>query len=257
VIDSRAIIHKSADIATDVFIGPYTVIGKNVKINAGCYISPHVVIGDNTILGVNNRIFQFSSIGEEPIDNSFHGEFSQLIIGNNNIIRECSTIHSGTAKEKGVTTIGNNNLIMNYVHIGHDCKIGNNITFINHAALAGHVIVDDFATIGVSCGVHQFCNVGAYSFIQHMSLIVQDVPPYIIVASSPSISPCGLNVEGLRRSGFSSKTIRGLREAYKIIYRQGLLLVEAIQKLKTMRDSLPEVNLFIAMLENTKRGIVR
>ena len=256
MIDPRAVIHKSAEIADDVTIGPYAIIGENVKIDQGCQLSPHAVIGKNAILGKNNRIFQFASVGEEPIDHTFHNEFSQLILGDNNIIRECATIHGGTAKEEGITYIGNNNLIMNYVHIGHDCKVGNHVTLINHSALAGHVHIDDFATVGVSCGVHQFCRIGAYAFIQHMALITQDVPPYLMVSSSPT-SPCGLNVEGLKRAGFSTDTIRGLREAYKLIYRQGLRLVDAIEKLKQMQETLPDVGLFIDILTNTKRGIIR
>lgn len=256
MIDPKAVIHESAQIASDVTIGPYVIIGKNVKIDRGCKISSHAIIGNNTIIGKNNRIFQFTSVGEEPIDNTFNGEFSQLILGDNNIIRECATIHGGTAKEKGITYIGNNNLIMNYVHVGHDCKIGNNVTLINHAGLAGHVHVDDFVTIGISCGIHQFCRIGAYAFISHMALIVQDVPPYLMVNFSPT-SPCGLNVEGLKRMDFSANTIRSLREAYKVIYRQGLRLVEAIEKLKKMQDTVPEIQLLIDFLKTTKRGIAR
>lgn len=257
MINPRAIIHRTAEIAKDVIIGPYTVIGKNVKIKTGCKISNNVVIGDNAIIGKNNRIFQFSSVGEEPIDRSFHGEFSQLTLGNNNIIREFATIHSGTAKENGITKIGNNNLIMNYVHIGHDCKIENHVTLVNSAGLAGHVKIDDHATIGVYCGIHQFCYVGSYSFIAHRASISKDVPPYLMVVSSPVTSPCGINVEGLKRAGFSTKKIKNLRKAYKIIYRQGLRLIEAIEKLKTMQKETPEIKKFISLLENSKRGIIR
>ena len=257
MIHPSAVIDQSARIAEDVTIGPYSIIGENVEIGAGCDISSHVVIGRNTIIGKHNRIFQFSSVGEEPIDRSFRGEFSQLILGDHNIIREGATLHGGTAKEDGITRVGSHNLIMNYVHIGHDCVVGNHVTLVNNAGLAGHVHVDDFATIGVSCGIHQFCHVGAYAFLSHMSLITQDVPPYLMVASSPSTSPCGINVEGLKRAGFSAESIRGLREAYKIIYRQGLRLVEAVEKLKTLEAALPEVRPFIDLLENSKRGIIR
>lgn len=257
MIDPRAVIHESAEIADNVIIGPYAIIGENVKISAGCHLSSHVVIGKNAILGKNNRIFQFASIGEEPIDRTFQGELSQLVLGDNNIIRECATIHAGTAKEDGITRVGSNNLIMNYVHIGHDCQLGNNITLVNSAGLAGHVRVDDFATIGVSCGIHQFCRIGSYAFILHMALITQDVPPYLMVASSPKTSPCGINVEGLKRAGFSPEVIRGLREAYKIIYRQGLRLVEAVEKLKKLEQQIPEVGRFITLLEQSKRGIIR
>ena len=257
MIHPRAVIHESAHIAENVIVGPYTIVGENVHIGKGSHISSHVIIGKNTIIGENNRIFQFSSIGEEPIDRSFHNEFSQLVLGDGNIIRECTTIHSGTAKGDGVTRVGNNNLIMSYVHIGHDCHIGNNITIVNSAGLAGHVYVYDHATIGVSCGIHQFCRVGSYSFICHMALITQDVPPYLMVASSPTTSPCGINVEGLKRGGFSSTSIRSLREAYKIIYRKGLRLVEAIEKLRILQENVPEVSAFIELLESSKRGIIR
>lgn len=258
MIDTRAVIHETVEISNNVTIGPYTIIGENAKIGEGCNISAHVVIGKNAVIGKNNRIFQFSSIGEEPIDRTFHGEFSQLILGNNNIIRECVTIHSGTAKEHGTTIVGNDNLIMNYVHIGHDCHIGNNITFVNNSALAGHVHVDDFATIGINSGVHQFCRIGSYAFIAHMAIITQDVPPYLMVTASPSTSsPCGINIEGLKRAGFSAKDIRNLRTAYKIIYRQGLRLVEAIDQLKKMQKDTPAVENFITLLETSKRGIIR
>ncbi|WP_116964552.1 acyl-ACP--UDP-N-acetylglucosamine O-acyltransferase [Fastidiosibacter lacustris] len=256
MIDSRAVIHETAEIAENVTIGPYAIIGENAKIGEGCNISAHAVIGKNAIVGKNNRIFQFASVGEEPIDHSFHGEFSQLILGDNNIIRECATIHAGTAKEDGTTRIGNNNLIMNYVHIGHDCQVGNKVTLVNNAALAGHVRVDDFATIGVNSGVHQFCRIGAYSFIAHMALITQDVPPYLMVASSPT-SPCGINIEGLKRAKFSTQEIRAIREAYKIIYRQGLRLVDAIEKLKVMQKEISAIERFVTLLENSKRGIIR
>lgn len=257
MIDPRAVIHETAEITDNVSVGPYTIIGENVKIDEGCNISAHVVIGKNAIIGKNNRIFQFASVGEEPIDRTFHGEFSQLILGDNNIIREGATIHGGTAKEDGITSIGKNNLIMNYVHIGHDCQVGNHVTLVNNSALAGHVRVDDFATIGISSGIHQFCRVGAYAFIAHMALITQDVPPYLMVTASPATSPCGINVEGLKRAGFLAKDIRGLREAYKVIYRQGLRLVDAIEKLKSMQQATPAIERFITLLESTKRGIIR
>ncbi|WP_440994465.1 acyl-ACP--UDP-N-acetylglucosamine O-acyltransferase [Cysteiniphilum litorale] len=257
MIDKRAVIHETAEIADNVTIGPYAIIGENTKIGEGCNISAHAVIGKNAIIGKNNRIFQFASVGEEPIDRTFHGEFSQLILGDNNIIRECVTIHGGTAKEDGITRVGNNNLIMNYVHIGHDCRVGNNVTLVNNAALAGHVHVDDFATIGINSGIHQFCRIGSYAFIAHMALITQDVPPYLMVTASPTTSPCGINVEGLKRAGFSSQDIRQIREAYKVIYRQGLRLVEAIEKLKVMQQETPAIERFVTLLESSKRGIIR
>ena len=257
MIDPRAVIHETAEIADNVTIGPYTIVGESARIGEGCRISPHAVIGKNAIIGKNNRIFQFASVGEEPIDRTFHGEFSQLILGDNNIIREGATIHGGTAKEEGITRVGNNNLIMNYVHIGHDCRVGNHVTLVNNSALAGHVRVDDFATIGISSGIHQFCRVGAYAFIAHMAIITQDVPPYLMVTASPATSPCGINVEGLKRGGFSPQEIRALREAYKVIYRQGLRLVDAVEKLKVMQQTTPAIERFVSLIESSKRGIIR
>lgn len=257
MIDKTARIHKTCKIDKNVHIGPFSIIGKNTIIGKNCTILSNVVIGKNTVLGKNNKIFQFSSIGEDPIDHSFHGEFSQLIIGNNNIIRECSTIHSGTAKEKGTTKIGNNNLIMNYVHIGHDCEIKDNTMIVNGAALAGHVKVDNFATIGAHCGIHQFCHIGMYSFIAHRSSISKDVPPFLTVISSPITSPCGINSEGLKRSNYSYKKINDIKKSYKIIYRKGLLIKEAIKKLSILEKNTPEIYQFIKFLKKSKRGIIR
>lgn len=257
MIHSTAVIHPSAELADDVRVGPYCIVGEKAQIGSGTELLSHVVIGKNAIIGKNNRIFQFASVGEEPIDRTFHGEFSQLILGDNNIIRECATLHAGTAKETGITRVGSNNLIMNYAHIGHDCVIGNNVTLVNNAGLAGHVRVDDYATIGVSSGVHQFCRVGAYAFISHMALVTQDVPPYLMVTGHPTTSPCGVNTEGLKRRGFTPEQIKVIKDAYKVLYRQGLRLVEAAEKLKEMAVSEPAVGLFVEIIENTKRGIIR
>ncbi|MFZ9034986.1 MAG: acyl-ACP--UDP-N-acetylglucosamine O-acyltransferase [Francisellaceae bacterium] len=256
MIHKTAIIHPTAEIAEGVSIGPYSIVGEGVSIGEGSVLLPHVVIGKGAQIGRNNRIFQFASVGEEPIDRTFHGEFSQLILGDNNIIREGATIHAGTAKEEGITRVGSRNLIMNYVHIGHDCQIGNNVTLVNNAALAGHVRVDDFATIGVGCGVHQFCHIGSYAFISHAALVTQDVPPYLMVAAQPT-TPKGVNAEGLKRAGFSPEAIKGIKDAYKIIYRQGLRMVEAIEKLKQLQKNVPEVERFVIALESSKRGIIR
>ncbi len=256
MIHPTAIISESAQIASDVTIGPYSVIGEHVTIGSGTVIQSHVVIGKNAWIGKNNHIFQFSSIGETPIDRTFHGEFSQLIMGNNNIVREGATIHGGTAKEQGITKIGDANLFMNYIHIGHDCQLGNHITLVNNANLAGHVRVADRATIGANVGVHQFCQVGAYAFIAHLALIVQDIPAFLMVSGGPT-SPSGVNTEGMKRAGFSTETIRAVREAYKLLYRKGLRLVEAIDAIEKLQQEHPELQHMLSILKNTQRGIVR
>ncbi len=259
MIDPRAVIYEGAQIADNVEIGPFSVIGSEVIIGEGCRISPHVVINGKTTLGKNNRIYQFASVGEEPIDRTFHGEPSQTIIGDDNIIREGVTIHGGTSKERCITEIGSRNLIMNYVHIGHDCVIGNNVTLVNYSGLAGHVRVDDFATIGVSCGVHQFSRIGAYAFIAHSAMVLQDVPPYLMVTGGSKASPCGVNVEGLKRAKFTKEQISNIRKVYKVLYRQGLRLSEALEVITKFRNenSAEELTPFITALENTHRGIIR
>ena len=259
MIDPRAVIYDGAQIAEGVEIGPFSVIGSEVVIGEGCKISSHVVINGKTTLGKNNRIYQFASVGEEPIDRTFHGEPSQTIIGDDNIIREGATIHGGTAKDRCITEIGSRNLIMNYVHIGHDCILGNNVTLVNYCGLAGHAKIDDFATIGVSCGIHQFARIGSYVFIAHGTMVAQDVPPYLMVTGGVKATPCGVNVEGLKRAGFSKEQITNVRTAYKLLYRQGLRLVEAIEKIKALRDEkdAKELDPFIDVLSNTHRGVIR
>lgn len=259
MIDPRAVIYDGAQIAEGVEIGPFSVIGSEVVIGEGCKISSHVVINGKTTLGKNNRIYQFASVGEEPIDRTFHGEFSQTIIGDDNIIREGVTIHGGTAKDRGITEIGSRNLIMNYVHIGHDCILGNNITLVNYCGLAGHVIINDFATIGISCGVHQFVRVGSYVFVAHGTMVLKDVPPYLMVTGGIKATPCGVNIEGLKRTGFTKEQLSNVQAAYKILYRQGLRLVEAIEKIKELRDEKDAkvLDLFIEVLSNSHRGVIR
>ena len=260
MIDSRAVIHEGAKIADNVEIGPYSIIGPEVDLASGCIIKSHVVISGKTTIGQNTKIFPFSSIGEEPIDRKYYGEDSQTIIGKNNIIREGVTIHAGTHKQEGNrTVVGDNNLIMNYVHIGHDCRVGNNITLVNYSALAGHVQVDDYATIGVSCGVHQFSRIGKHVFVAHGTMVNQDVPPYLMVTGGTKATPCGINIEGLKRANFSKEEITTIRLAYKIHYRQGNRLVAAIEKIKelALTQNSNILNDYVDILENTQRGVIR
>lgn len=256
MIDTHAIIHPTAKIAGDVEIGPWSLVGANVEIGAGTQIGPHVVIKENTKIGRNNKIYQFASLGEAPQHTGYKKEETRLEIGDNNIIREFSTLNRGTGQGGGVTRIGNNNFIMCYVHIAHDCQVGNNIIFVNNASLAGHVHVEDYAMVGVFVGVHQFCRVGAHSFISHAAMVAKDVLPYVLVSGNvPTVS--GLNVVGLKRRGFASDTIRKLRDAYNVIYRRGLTVVQAIEELQCNVVDCPEIKLFIDGLQNSTRGVIR
>lgn len=256
LIDPRAIVEPGAKLGKNVTVGPWSYIGSEVVIGDDCWIGPHVVIKGNTTLGKGNKIFQFASVGDVPQDISFHGEETKLVIGDNNVIRECCTIHRGTAKDRSITTIGSNNLFMAYTHIAHDCIVGNRIIFANNASLAGHVTVQDDATIGAFSAVHQFCVVGSYSFLARAAMVPQDVPPYINVIGGDA-EPHGINVVGLQRKGFSEEAIRGIKEGYRIIYRQNLTLEEAEKGLIKLAKECPEVQAFIDFIHLSKRGIVR
>jgi len=258
VIDERAIIDKSARIAENVKIGPYAVIGKNVEIGAGSSIGPHAVINGPTIIGKNNKIYQFASVGEDPQDKKYQGEATTLEIGDENIIREFVTINRGTLQGGGKTTIGNQNLLMAYVHIAHDCHIKHNTIFGNSASLSGHVIVEDYAILSGFSLVHQYCIIGAYSFVAAATGISKDVLPYILISGVGHDSKVfGLNVVGLKRQGFSDETISYLKRAYKVIFRQNLTVPDAITELKSIVKECPEIQIMIDLLEKSERGISR
>jgi UDP-N-acetylglucosamine acyltransferase len=257
VIHPTAIIDPSAVIADDVKIGPYTVIGPHVEIGAGCEIASHVVINGPTKIGRNNRIFQFSSIGEEPQDKKFHTEdVTWLEIGDNNLIRESVTINRGTVQGGGLTRIGSNNWIMAYVHIAHDCLIGNDNIFANNASLAGHVLVDDFVILGGFTLVSQFNYIGSHSFSAMGSVISRNVPPYVLV-SGHMAKPVGVNVEGLKRRQFSENQIRNIRQAYKYLYRSGLRMEEAEQRLENIDQEVDELAILTSFLKKQEGGIIR
>ena len=255
-IHPQAIIDPTATIADDVTIGPFSVIGAEVDIGPGSWIGPHVVISGPTSIGRDNKIYQFASIGDAPQDKKYDGEPTRLEIGDRNVIREYCTISRGTVQDTGVTRIGNDNWIMAYVHIAHDCQVGNNTIFANSATLAGHVIVEDFAILGGFTLVHQFCKVGEHCFTAMNSVISKDVPPYIMV-SGHMASPHGLNVEGLKRRGFSAEALNTLRKAYKILYRSGKTLEQAITEIGELSPDLDEIQRFKQFLQNVTRGIVR
>jgi UDP-N-acetylglucosamine acyltransferase len=256
MIHSQAIVDPAAILAEDVTVGPWSIIGPDVEIGPGCIIEPHVVIRGPTRIGAGNHIYQFSSIGEATPDLKYQNEPTRLLIGDNNVIRENVTIHRGTVQDRSETTIGDNNLIMSYVHIGHDSVIGNHTVLVNNCALAGHVKVGDWAILSGFTLVHQFCQIGAHSFSGMASSIGKDVPAYITVSGSPAQAKT-INLEGLRRRGFSSEAISQLRRAFKILYRQGLTLELALQRLEIMFHQTPEVVVLIDSVRASERGIVR
>ncbi len=251
-----AIIHPDAKLADDVQVGAYTIIDEHVEIGAGTKIGPHVVVTGHTRIGKNNQIFQFCSIGEVPQDKKYAGEPTRLEIGDNNVIRESCTFNIGTVQDVGVTRMGNNNWIMAYVHVAHDCQIGNNVIFANSTQLAGHVIIDDFVILGGFTGVHQFCQIGAHVMTAVGTVLLHDIPPYVKVSGSPA-APHGLNSEGLKRRGFSSSALAGLKRAYKTLYRSGLTLEEAKIQISQQIAECPEVQIMADFLNRTQRGIVR
>jgi len=250
------VIDPAAELAEDVSVGPYSVIEANVTIGAGTDIGPHVVIKGTTRIGSQNRIFQFASIGEEPQDKKYAAEPTSLEIGDRNTIREFVTLNRGTAQDDGVTRLGDDNWIMAYVHIAHDCRIGNETIFANNASLVGHVSVGDYAILGGFTLVHQFCQIGAYSLTAFGSGISKDVPPFVTVGGTPARAH-GLNMEGLRRRGFPEESRKALRRAYRTLYRESLSLQDALAALREQAASCAEVGMLVEFLEQQSRGIVR
>ena len=256
MIHSTAVIDSSAELAANVTVGPYTVIGPDVVIGAGTEIGSHVAINGPTRMGEDNRIFQFASIGEAPQDKKYAGEPTRLEMGDRNTIREFVTINRGTAQDEGVTSGGDDNWIMAYVHIAHDCRIGNQTIFANNASLAGHVTIADYVILGGFTLVHQFCSLGAHSLTAFGSGISLNIPPYVTVGGSPARAH-GLNMEGLRRRGFSEDTRKLLKQAYKTLYRENNSLQDAIKILKDRAQGNAELEELASFLEQQKRGIVR
>jgi len=255
-VHPQAIVDPSAKVADGVTVGPWSYIGPGVEIGEGTEILSHVVVKGPTVIGRNNRIFQFSSIGEECQDKKYAGEPTTLVIGDDNVIRESCTIHRGTVQDRGETVIGNGNLFMAYVHVAHDCMIGNNTILANTTTLAGHVSIGDYAILGGGTMVHQFCNIGIHSMAAGGSIVLKDIPAYVM-ASGQSAKPFGMNVEGLRRRGFSQGALTALRRAYKTVYRQGLALADALDELESSHSDVPEVRPFIDSLRGSDRGIIR
>lgn len=256
MIHELALIEPGAQIGNNVTIGPWTYVGKDVVIGDDCEISSHVVINGPTKMGKGNRIFQFASIGEECQDLKYAGEPTELIIGDNNTFRECCTVHRGTIQDNSLTKIGSNNLFMAYTHVAHDCMVGNHCILANNASIAGHVHVGDYAILGGMSGVHQFCQIGAHSFIAANSLVLKDVPPYVM-ASGHGAKPFGLNSEGLKRRGFEKSAILAIKRAYKAVYRNALTIEDAVAELRVMAKDTPEITMFADFIESSSRGIIR
>ena len=254
IVEPGAVIHDSAE------IGAYSIIGANVEIGARTRVGPHVVIDGNTRIGEDNVFYQFSSIGAPPQDKKYAGEPTRLEIGDRNTIREFCTFNRGTVQDVGVTRLGNDNWIMAYVHLAHDCQIGNHTIFANNAQLAGHVHVGDWAIMGGFSNVHQFCKIGAHAMVGMSTSLTQDVPPYVILSGNPAQAH-GINSEGLKRRGFSREAITAIRHAYKVLYKSGLTLEEAKAALEAQEQSEPEfaveLKLIRDFLQNVSRGIVR
>lgn len=256
MIHKTSIVSPKANLDSSVQVGPYSIIDANVNIGAGSVIGNHVTITGHTTIGKNNHILHYSSIGEAPQDKKYKQEKTFLEIGDNNTIREFCTFNRGTAQDQGLTKIGHDNWIMAYVHIAHDCAIKNHTILANNTSLAGHVEIDDYAILGGFTLVHQYCKIGSHIMTAVNTVVFKDIPPYIIVAGYEA-TPKGINVEGLKRRGFDPKIITKIKEAYKILYRQGHSLDDALKKIKLLSKTTKELNLYIEFFEKSTRGIVR
>ncbi len=255
-IHPTAIIHSGAKLADDVVVGPYSLVGEHVEIGAGTTIGAHAVLTGHTRIGAHNRIFHFVSLGEAPQDKKYAGEPTRLEIGDHNVIREFCTFNTGTIQQQGVTRIGSHNWIMAYVHIAHDCVVGDNTTFANNASLAGHVEIGDWVILGGFTGIHQFCKVGAHVMTGISSVVFKDIPPFIMASGQPA-APHGLNTEGLKRRNFSLEILSVLKRAYKTLYREGNTLAEAQLKLEEDASAHPEIRQLLNFLASAERGIIR
>jgi len=255
-IHPTAIVHDGAQLAAEVAVGPYSIVGPGVELGEGTWIGAHVVLDGRIRIGRRNRIFHFASIGAPPQDKKYAGEDTAVEIGDGNVIREYVTINRGTALDAGVTRVGSDNWIMAYVHFAHDCQIGSHTIFANACQLAGHVTVGDWAIFGATTLVHQFVHIGAHAFTGMGTYLPQDLPPFVTAAGNMA-RPYGINSEGLKRRGFSPETINGLKQAYRTLYRRGLGLEEARRELESQAEDCPPVREILDFLARTKRGIIR
>ena len=256
MIDSKAVVDINAEIADDVRIGPFSIIGADVQIDSGTVIGPHVVIKGPVTIGKDNQIYQFSSIGEDPQDRKYANEVTRLEIGDRNTIREFVTMHRGTQQDRSLTKIGNDNLFMAYTHVAHDCVVGNKVIMANGASLAGHVHLGNNAILGGFTLVHQFTQIGEYSFSAMGSAVTQDIPPFVMVGGRPT-RPHGINSVGMERNGVSPEVVRKIRKAYKILYKSNLRLEDAIEEIEDLAGESDEVSTMVSFLRNVTRGILR
>jgi len=256
LIHPTAIIDSRAELDSTVSVGPYVVIEGHVRIGARTRLDSHVVINGPTSIGEDNHIYQFASLGDDPQDKKYAGEPTELHIGNGNTIREYTTMNRGTVQDQGVTRVGDRNWIMAYVHIAHDCIVGDETIFANNASIAGHVHVDDFAILGGFTAVHQFCRIGRLSFLSMYTYVTKDVPAFVIASGRPA-EPRGINVEGLKRRNYSAEAMRSIRDAYRTVYRQGLRLDEAIAKLEQRAGDEPDMLPLLQSLRQGDRGLIR
>lgn len=256
LIDSKAVVDVNAEIADDVRIGPFSVIGADVQIDSGTVIGPHVVIKGPVSIGKDNRIYQFSSIGEDPQDRKYANEITRLEIGDRNTIREFVTMHRGTQQDHSLTKIGHDNLFMAYTHVAHDCVVGNKVIMANGASLAGHVHLGNNAILGGFTLVHQFTQIGEYSFSAMGSAVTQDIPPFVMVGGRPT-RPHGINSVGMERNGVTPEVVRKIRKAYKILYKSNLRLEDAIEEIEDLAGESDEVSTMVSFLRNVTRGILR
>ncbi len=256
MIHATAIVSDKAILADDVAVGPYVVIGDDVEIGSGTRIDSHAVVNGPTVIGCDNRIYQFASIGCDPQDKKYSGEPTRLRIGNRNTFREFCTISRGTTQDAEETVVGSDNLVMAYVHIAHDCVIGDNVIMANNTTLGGHVHIGDWAICGGFSGIHQFCKIGAHAFLGMYAIINRDIPAYTTVAGQPA-TPRGINSEGLKRRDFSSDQIRNIKYAYRLTFRKGMKLAAAIEEIAELSKAQPELNLFLESLRSSERGLVR
>ena len=255
-IHPQALVDSKAELAEDVQVGPFAIIGPDVKIGAGTVVGPHAILKGPTTVGMRNRIFQFASVGEDCQDKKYKGERTELVIGDDNIIREGVTLHRGTFQDRGITHIGSNNLFMCYVHVAHDCVVGDNIIMANNTAIAGHVHIGNGAILGGGTLVHQFCRIGQFAMTAAGTVVLQDIPAFV-TCSGNRAEAHGMNIEGMRRRGVDSDVINRLREAYKTVYRRGLTLDQAITELDQDNAGCAEVDAFLDSLKSSQRGIVR
>ncbi len=256
MIHATAIVSDNAIIADDVEIGPYAIIGDNVEIGSGTRIDSHAVINGPAIIGKDNHIYQFASLGDDPQDKKYANEPTRLVVGDRNTIREFCTFGRGTVQDRGETTVGNDNWIMAYVHIAHDCVVGDNTIMANNTTLGGHVHIGDWVICGGFSGIHQFCRIGAHAFLGIHSGVNRDVPAYTMVSGQPAVAR-GINSEGLKRREFSAQQIRNIKNAYRLAFRKGKKLAEAIDEIAELSKEQPELILFLESLRSSERGLIR